>query len=182
MAHTLVLGPDYQPVSHVPLSTVSWQHAFKLYFMGKADIVEEYEDWLVHTVDTEMHVPAVIALKKGYNKRMPRKFTRENLYVRDMYTCQYCGDAFPGSQLTIDHVVPRSLGGATDWDNCVAACRPCNTKKSSKLIKPLNQPYRPSYYQLTNILRNSRIQVHHPSWIDYIGLNREPIVVNQRPF
>ena len=150
--------------------------------MNKANVVEEYEDWVVHTVDSQMNVPAVIALKTGYNKRQPRSFTRENLYVRDMYTCQYCGDAFSGSELTIDHVVPRSMGGRTDWDNCVAACRPCNHSKGSKLLKPLTKPYKPSYYQLANIVKNSTLRIHHPSWVDYIGLTVEPIVVNQRPF
>jgi 5-methylcytosine-specific restriction endonuclease McrA len=99
-----------------------------------------------------------------------------------MYTCQYCGESFSGSNLTIDHVVPRSMGGKTEWENCVTACWPCNHSKGSQLIKPINKPYKPSYYQLANILKNSTIQIHHPSWADYIGLRVEPVVVNQRPF
>ena len=182
MAHTLVLGPDYQPISFVPLSTVSWQNALKLYFMDKVNVVEYYDDWLVNSVNITMQVPAVISLKTGFNKRKPRKFGRENLYVRDMYTCQYCGESKSANDLTIDHVVPRSLGGKTEWENCVAACWPCNHSKGSRLLKPLNKPYKPSYYQLANIVKNSTLRIHHPSWVDYIGLTVEPIVVNQRPF
>ena len=82
-----------------------------------------------------MSLPAVVKLNK-YFRTHPRKvkFSRQNLYYRDNYTCQYCHKPMPASLLTYDHVVPRSKGGKTCWTNVVTACTRCNLKKGNKLL------------------------------------------------
>ena len=84
-------------------------------------------------------VPEVIALRTydGYPVRGV-SFTRRNVYKRDGHTCQYCGDRPGLHELTIDHVIPRSRGGASSWENCVTACRPCNARKANRLAHELN--------------------------------------------
>lgn len=101
-----------------------------------------FEEWSVSGFQTDRMIktpmlsipaPDVIVLKK-YGERPPRKvqFTRPNLYRRDDYTCQYCGVEMPERKLTIEHILPRSRGGATSWENCVAACENCNFSKADK--------------------------------------------------
>jgi len=84
-------------------------------------------------------VPEVIALRTydGYPARGVA-FTRRNLYKRDSHTCQYCGKRPGVEDLTIDHVLPRSRGGPSSWENCVTACRPCNARKANRLAHELN--------------------------------------------
>ena len=120
---TLVLAPDYQPVTFLPLSTVGWETAVKLHFLDKVNVIEWYEDWTIHSAKMEMKVPAVVVVKSNFKRRRlgPMRFTKHNLYLRDLFTCQYCLETFPTSELTIDHVVPYSKGGKTSWENCVAA-------------------------------------------------------------
>jgi 5-methylcytosine-specific restriction endonuclease McrA len=100
-----------------------------------------FEEWIAAEPDTERWIrtpskrvpaPDVIVLKK-YGERPPRKiaFNRPNLGRRDEWTCQYCGDTL-GGDLTVEHVLPRSRGGATSWENCVAACADCNARKADR--------------------------------------------------
>lgn len=91
-----------------------------------------HDDW-IRAVSFEIQVPRVIRLLK-YD-RVPRstlRFNRRNLFARDGHKCQYCGRSFPIHQLSIDHVVPRSRGGETCWDNVVSACLTCNTRKGGR--------------------------------------------------
>jgi 5-methylcytosine-specific restriction endonuclease McrA len=105
----------------------------------------------IHTPGMSMLVPQVIVLTR-YACRPPQqvKFSRRNIYLRDHNTCQYCGSTPPRSELTIDHVIPRSRGGRTTWENVVLACTRCNTKKGSRLpqeckMHPKNPPMRPKW-------------------------------------
>jgi 5-methylcytosine-specific restriction endonuclease McrA len=180
MAHTLVLGSDYQPISYLPLSAVHWQQGIKLLFLDKVHVLDWYEDWAIHSQKTAMRVPAVVAMKDGFVKRKLRSFSRMNLYIRDMYQCQYCGDTFQVKDLTIDHVKPKSKGGKTSWENCVAACKTCNHKKGAKPLKPMREPFIPDYYQLAKHIRNIQVHVNHESWSKYLNLKHDPIVVNKR--
>jgi len=112
MSSTLVLAPDYSPVSYLPLSTVNWQTAIKLFFINKVTVLEWYEDWIIHSAKLDMRVPAVIVAKRGYKRNsFGMRFSRENLYLRDLYSCQYCAETISGKELTIDHVIPVSQGG-----------------------------------------------------------------------
>jgi 5-methylcytosine-specific restriction endonuclease McrA len=108
-------------------------------------------DLFIQAVRQRLRVPEVIALA-AYD-RLPSaavSFSRRNIFKRDHYTCQYCG-AQPGSEeLSIDHVVPRSRGGQSSWENCVLACIPCNTRKADRLprqagMKLRKQPERPAW-------------------------------------
>ena len=93
---------------------------------------QEDDDW-VRTVNSEIQVPRVIRLL-GYEK-LPRqtvKFNRRNIFARDRNTCQYCGRVFPTSELSLDHVVPRTQGGQSTWINLVCACTRCNARKGGR--------------------------------------------------
>jgi 5-methylcytosine-specific restriction endonuclease McrA len=125
---TLVLSAAYEPVARVP-----WQRAITLLWEGKVEVVEEYEDRFVRSVTLEFKVPSVIRfLKMVKGRRKMIKFSRENVYARDNGKCQYCGVKIPRHESTYDHVLPRSKGGKTTWENIVIACVPCNQKKGGR--------------------------------------------------
>lgn len=100
----------------------------------------EHDDW-VRTVTSEIQVPRVIRLL-SYD-RLPKqsvKFNRRNIFARDQNQCQYCGKKLPTTELTLDHVVPRSQGGQSSWENIVCACLPCNIRKGGRTPKQANLP------------------------------------------
>ena len=140
---TLLLSPYY-----LPLKVLRWQDAVKMKYEGTADVVAEYDDEICSPSVT-WRMPAVMRLRS-----MPRtqkrglKFSRLNVYQRDGFRCQYCGDKFPIESLSYDHVVPRSAGGRTDWTNIVTACKKCNCRKANHSCDdagmwPLRDPARP---------------------------------------
>ena len=169
MSDTLVLNADGQPVSMLPPSTVQWKEAITYLWLDKVHVLEWYDDWVVSSASWETRVPAVMMLKEMQRrKRMPR-FSRYNLYLRDMFTCQYCTTSFPQNSLTLDHVLPLSKGGKTSWENIVASCGPCNSRKgNSTLMKPKRQPYRPDYYELANNRKKLHFEIKHPSWETFL--------------
>ena len=130
---TLVLNADYRPLSYYPLSLWSWQDAVKAVFMDRVNIVSEYADAVVHSPSFHMKLPSVIALKEYVQPKARPAFTRFNVFLRDRWSCQYCGDKFKTPELTFDHVIPRSRGGQTNWENIVTACQECNLLKGSYL-------------------------------------------------
>ena len=166
----LLLNSDFNPISILPLSVISWQHAVKLYFLERVQILEEYQDWEIHSEYLTMKVPAVCVTKDYFKFKKAAKFSRSNLFLRDLYQCQYCGDTFDHKELTLDHVKPRSKGGKTNWENSVTACRSCNFRKGTHDWKPLREPYKPDHFQLINKWRQRPIQVKHASWYLYLGL------------
>ncbi len=124
---TLVLDQGYQPHR-----IVSWQRAITLLFAGKVEVVEEYEDE-VRSVSIAIRMPAVVRLlRKLRGRKHGVKLSRMNVATRDGFRCQYCGVKHPLSRLTYDHVVPRSRGGRTTWDNIVMACAACNAAKADR--------------------------------------------------
>ena len=173
MCDTLLLNSNYEPISILPLSIIGWQHAIKLMFLDRIDVLEEYEDRVVRSSHLTIHVPAVAVTRNYFNNKKGVKFSRHNLYLRDLFRCQYCGDAFDHKELTIDHMIPRASGGKTTWENSVTACKPCNHKKGTKLWKPLVMPYRPDYYQLVNKWKNRPFVVQHDSWYQYLGIEKQ---------
>jgi len=140
----LVLNADYRPLSYYPLSLWPWQEAVKAAWLDRVDIVAEYDE-VVRSPSTEIRIPSVVVLKDYVKPQKRVAFTRFNLFLRDEFCCQYCGAT---GDLTFDHVVPRSNGGVTSWQNVVAACSPCNLRKGAKslhrtglvLRKPPRQP------------------------------------------
>jgi len=171
MSDCLLLNADHNPISVLPLSIIGWQHAVKLMFLERVVVLEEYDDWIIRSARSAIHVPAVAVTKEYFNIKKMVKFSRSNLFLRDLYQCQYCGDTFSSSQLTLDHVIPRTMGGKTNWMNAVTACKPCNSKKSDKLMKPLHAPYKPDYYKLVKAWENVPFHVKHPSWNQYLKRN-----------
>jgi hypothetical protein len=115
------------------------------------------------------HCAACSALKLNCNAfKKGVRFSRQNMYLRDLYQCQYCSDTFEHHELTIDHVIPRAKGGKTNWENCVAACVPCNQKKKDNYQKPLREPFKPDYWQLSSRRKGHALDIKHPSWIPYL--------------
>lgn len=137
-----------------PIKVISWQKAIVLHFKKKVEIVEEYEGMILHSQRLNIKVPAVVRLHYyvSIRKFQALRFSKENIFFRDNYTCSYCGKKFPKSQLTLDHVIPFSRGGKKTWDNIVTACTRCNNEKSDKSLdqfskmkgKKFNKPKEPS--------------------------------------
>lgn len=165
---TLLLNKDGAPVSVLPLSAVSWQDAVKYMCLDRVQVLEWYDDWIVRSAEWETKVPAVIMVKDYIKKRTYPRFTRNNLLVRDLYECQYCSTHIDRRTMTMDHVIPVCRGGETSWTNIVASCLDCNSRKGSKLIKPNNTPYKPTYYDLAEKRKIMPFEVKHPSWKDYL--------------
>ncbi|MCC5980530.1 MAG: HNH endonuclease [Oceanicaulis sp.] len=167
----LVLNADYQPLSYYPLSTWPWQEAIKAVFLERVDVVSEYETQ-IRSPSFAMHAPSVVALRDFVHQDRPPAFTRFNVFLRDGFTCQYCGSN-KLDLLTFDHVVPRSKGGRTTWENIVAACAPCNLKKGGRTpreasMPTLQLPERPSMHRLQSQGRRFPPKYLHESWLDYL--------------
>ena len=120
MNECLLLNSNYEPISVLPLSVIDWQHAIKLHFLDRVTILETYSDWKIHSEHLTIAVPSVVVLKEYFKYKKTIKFSRANLYLRDLYTCQYCGEVFEPKDLTIDHVIPKALGGKTNFENTVS--------------------------------------------------------------
>lgn len=139
----LVLNLDYQPIN-----ICATRRAIKLLFKGKAEILEDRGD-LVHSPGHSMRRPSVIKLSSLV--KMPRpvlKLSRKAVLARDNYHCQYCGKN--SVKMTVDHVVPRTLGGRFEWENLVCACHTCNARKGNRTLRDAGislqrQPRCPSF-------------------------------------
>jgi 5-methylcytosine-specific restriction endonuclease McrA len=160
---------------------VSWQRAILLWFQGKVEVLEYHpsDKIVVRSAREEFQVPSVLRLKRFVNhRRFSRvKFCRENVYRRDQYRCQYCGDEFHARDLTLDHVVPASKKGRKDWTNMVTACRSCNHRKANRTplsagMPLLSEPRVPNW--LPPIQANVRLDNLPEAWRIYLaGLNDE---------
>ena len=141
---TLILTQGY-----MPHRVVGWQKAITMSFTGKVEVVETYDE-VVRSVSAAFDMPAVVRLMRPIRRGKARiRFSRANVFLRDGQRCQYCGDRLFPSELTLDHVIPRSRGGKTGWTNIVTACRDCNSKKGDRLpsevgMKLRNAPVRPN--------------------------------------
>src|SRR5205823_3946614 len=141
MQHVLVLNASYEPLN---VTTVRRAHV--LVYKGKAEVIEELDQPLHSATDTYPwpHVIRLVTYVK-VPRTAQRKISRRALFARDEWSCVYCGTS--GGRLTLDHVVPRSRGGESDWENVVTACAPCNLRKGDKLPEEasmtLRRPPRP---------------------------------------
>ena len=165
----LVLNADYRPLSYYPLSLWCWQDAVKATFLDRVQIVAEY-DAHVHSPTFQMKIPSVVVLRDYVKPQRKVAFTRFNLFLRDEFTCQYCGAK---TDLTFDHVVPRSSGGITSWENVVAACSKCNLRKGARSLRQAGftlrrPPRRPAPEELRNIGRKFPPNHLHESWRDFL--------------
>jgi len=132
--------PDFRPLSYYPLSLWPWQETIKAVFLGRVEVVSTY-DTIIHSPTFEMRLPAWVSLKSYVAQDRPPAFTRFNLFLRDSFSCQYCGR---GEDLTFDHVIPRSRGGRTTWENIVTACAPCKSVQG-RSHAPRGGPAAPSH-------------------------------------
>jgi 5-methylcytosine-specific restriction endonuclease McrA len=163
---TLLLSQGYEPIKIIP-----WQRAMTLVTLSKVDVVEEY-DAEVRATSMIIKVPAVVRLRKAFRRHAkPVKFSRVNIYARDGYRCQYCSAKCAIDQLTYDHVVPRSRGGRTSWDNIVSCCYACNANKANRTpaeagMTLRSTPQRPTWVPSVQI-RVSTKSVPD-AWRDYV--------------
>lgn len=150
----LILNGDYKPLCKYPLSLQIMKRVIKALLKDRISVVKEYEE-TIKIKDKEIHLPKIVVLKKYINVSHTPKFSRKNVYLRDNYTCQYCGKHFEYNDLTYDHLQPRSKGGKTQWDNIVTCCKECNSKKGNKSLEEshltlLHYPVIPSISMLEN--------------------------------
>ena len=170
----LVLNADFRPLSYYPLSLWAWQDTLKAVFLDRVNIVSEY-DTIVRSPSTNFVLPSVVSLKTYVKPPRHPAFTRFNVFLRDGFSCQYCGSP---QDLTFDHVIPRRAGGHTTWENVVAACSPCNLRKGGRLPKqanmvPRNKPRQPTVYELHETGRRFPPNYCHESWQDYLYWDAE---------
>ena len=143
MGQTLVLNASYEP-----LNITSWRRAVILMIKGKAESLEEDQSYSIHSGH---NLPTVIRLR--YYVKVPFRevaLTRKNILLRDNNSCQYCNHR--GSDLSIDHVLPRSRGGTDSWENVTTACLRCNVQKGNRTPEEANMPLkRKPYLSLIHI-------------------------------
>ena len=145
----LVLNADFRPLSYYPLSPWPWQEVVKAVFLDRVEVVSTY-DKTIHSPSFEMRLPSVVSLKQYVAQDRPPAFTRFNLFLRDAFSCQYCG---AGEELTFDHLIPRSRGGRTPKE---------------AHMHPARHPRRPSMYELQDHGRRFPPNHLHESWLDYL--------------
>lgn len=177
--------------SYIPINIISVRRAFSLMYQGLARAVDhsfetyEFDSWcelsvaasepggVIGLVNRVIRIPQVILLVT-YN-RVPRRhvrFSRNNIYLRDHNTCQYCGQHLPRSELNLDHVIPRSRGGKTVWENVVTSCFPCNLNKGGKQPQEvgmtlIREPIRPRWTPFVDI---SLKAIHNGAWKPFFNV------------
>ena len=175
--------------SYLPIHVTSVRRAFSLLYQGLAWAVNEqyqtfdFESWsdvsvsihddCVGLVNRVIRVPRVILLV-GYD-RVPKRqvrFSRFNIYARDNNTCQYCGRKYPRNELNLDHVVPRSKGGTSTWENVVCSCQSCNRRKGGHtpqeaMITLLRKPYKPKW---TPFMQQTFSLSSYREWFPFVSM------------
>lgn len=169
MSDTLLLNADGAPVSFLPLSVINWQDAIRYMVLDKASVLEWHDNWIVHSATWETQVPSILMLREYMKPKTSVRYSKGNVFLRDNYTCAYCGDHLEKKHCTLDHVVPTSHGGKTTFENTVCACGPCNASKgNNKKIIPKFKPHKPDFYELVNKRKRMPFQVRHEAWRDYL--------------
>jgi len=193
----LVLNRLWQPVN-----ICTARRAFSLLFLGHAQVVHTDEEanffthdidsWvtlsrdmtdgeMVKTISSSFGIPEIIVLSMF--DRLPKKevkFTRQNIFERDEYTCQYCGKNFEPRDLNLDHVVPRDKGGRNSWENIVTSCIRCNTKKANKLphqagMFPLKEPKAPTWRPFMCLAEKTAKRRAHNSWRHFLDMKSSQV-------
>ena len=187
MAHVLVLNRNLYAIQ-----VTTWERALTLLYLDRATVVDDeynthdFTDWTdvskavraspagyVHTPTMKIAVPEVIALKFFDKVPVPTvPFTRRNIYHHYANRCCYCGKHFPAPELNLDHVIPRSRGGGTDWSNIVTSCVPCNLRKGNRLpheagMRLIVPVARPKLRHGVTLLVNSPVRMRR-SWQRFI--------------
>ncbi|XP_042481056.1 uncharacterized protein LOC122061705 isoform X1 [Macadamia integrifolia] len=168
-------------ISYRPINVVCWRRAICLEFMEKADVLEYY-DQTVNSPSGSFYIPAVLRvphlLQVVKRRRIKQTLSRKNIFVRDVFTCQYCSSRH---SLTVDHVLPISRGGEWKWENLVTACAKCNSRKGQMTLEEANMklnkvPKAPKEYDMLAIpltataLKMLRIRDGTPDeWRQYLA-------------
>jgi len=167
MSQALLLDRNY-----MALRVIGWKKAVNLLVTGKAESVGDILTKTVGTIAGDFGVPSILRLVtvipfKAHIGRL--RFSVKNVYIRDEHKCQFCERHLGKNTATIDHIIPRSRGGNTSYENCVACCKPCNNKKGDK--KPsevgmllLRKPKKPTFL----VLYKHYMQGTPDEWSDYI--------------
>lgn len=164
----LILNGNGKPLSYFPLSAVDWKTAVKLVFTRNVIVIKEHPDWVVRSPSITFKVPSIVMLRKYHKFSSKIKFSRSNVFLRDMFTCQYCTNVFEKRDLTIDHLIPRSKGGKTSWDNVTTSCKSCNISKADKILDNPPEASIPTYRDL---LKGQEISIKDKiieDWEEYI--------------
>ena len=156
-----------------PHKIISWERAVVLLVLGKVDVLEEY-DVEIRSLTWALRTPAVVRLRKAIGaKKHAVRFSRINVYTRDGFRCQYCGEKKAMRDLNYDHVVPRVRGGKTVWENIVTCCYACNDRKGSRTpaeagMTLLRKPFKPSSLPVMPVVRVMRSEMPQV-WLPYLS-------------
>ena len=165
----LILNADAAPISLLPLSVITWEEAIRYMVTEKATVLEWHENWIVHSQRWSTRVPAVMILRAYQKKKTVIRFSKQNIFLRDEFKCQYCFTTVTRKTATLDHVLPVSRGGRTTWTNTVCSCNTCNARKGNDhKILPKIAPWKPNYFQLIEKRKKLSWDLQHPSWITYL--------------
>jgi len=162
---TLLLNSDYSP-----LTFLHERRVFKFLAVDKVDIISTWDD-TIKILDKEIFFPSILKLKNQIKRSFrPITFSRHELLKRDNRTCQYCSRQLSNSEVTIDHLIPKSKGGKTSFLNCVISCQVCNSFKGSKTLeesglKLLNTPKHPSNFNHNPFF--DKLTCWHEDWNYY---------------
>lgn len=170
---SLVLNADFRPLSIYPLSVWTWQETIKAVFLDKVHVIALY-DKFIKSPSSKFQLPSVIALKDYISSNRRPPLTRYNIFLRDRFICQYCTGTFHISDLTLDHVTPKSKGGDFVWENMVTACKSCNSQKADYMPEeigmfPFHKPVQPSKSMLAKHAKEAQQKLYHESWKDFIN-------------
>ena len=182
-SQVLVLNRNYQPI-HV----TNVKRAISLLYQGVARAIDaeyrlyDFADWAalsaaqgeaISTISKPIRVPRVLVLRAyEFLPKTRVRFSRLNIYARDDDTCQYCGEQLPRPELNLDHVVPRSQGGRTSWENVVCSCIECNLRKGGRTpdqarMRLLRPPVRPKW---TPLFRGLHKRVSYREWLPFLNM------------
>lgn len=170
-AKCLLLDQSFQAIK-----AISWQRAVTLLTLGKIEVISEH-DGFVRSPTVVLKMPAVARLLHVFKRyRKPVKFSRISVFARDKFSCGYCGKKHTINNLTYDHVIPKSRGGITNWQNIITSCFPCNAKKGNRTpeeaeMKLRSVPERPNWVPAIEIQLSNK---KYPNqWKDYLHWDKE---------
>lgn len=162
----LLLSSGFEPVT-----VISWQRAVTMLFAEKIEVIEQYEH-SIRSISFSIRAPAVVRLLKyaPFSRGSP-PLSRVNILARDEFECQYCGTELHTREATLDHIIPRSRGGRTTWENLVCCCKTCNRKKGGLLVdearmRLLSIPKKPAWLPVIKVTLNGNIP---PPWQAFLG-------------
>jgi 5-methylcytosine-specific restriction endonuclease McrA len=187
MSDVLVLNASGEPLSQIPLSVIPWQVAMRLLFLDKVKVLKTYDDWVVRSQYLNMNVPSIVMMTEQVKWRRNVRYNRNNVFLRDDFTCQLqitnqCKETkgkVKFTELTIDHVEPKSHGGTSVWANVCTSCKSCNSQKGSdRNITPKKKPYKPTYYDMLAKRKTMPLHIRDEGWKFYLDWPEELIKIS----